>query len=229
MGTRSAHGDKAYRAILAGSIAACVALSGTSLVLTHQVMDRMDTVAATARTRADKERAARDDDASDTTATGDANDTTDAAGDEKSPSATDAASSAMTDAAGGATADAATTGDAPTSQATSPADVEGKNEKTPSTQPDAKASGDDMANVAAGGGERVPHQQAQQAQPTRQAQPDDAAARPTRQPNVWHVSYGNTLAYISDATGVSVDAIANANQIRDVNRIYADSALVIPD
>lgn len=212
MGTRSAHGDKAYRAILAGSIAACVALSGTSVVFTHQVMGRMDTVAASAKTRADEAAKARD-----------------AASAQSGGSGAD---SATGDADGSATA-TTTGGAATTSQAQGPSANEEKNDKTPSTQPDAVASGDDTEDVAAGGGETAAATQAPSGTATPQAAPSaGGAAAPqqtSRQPSVWHVQYGNTLAYISDATGVSVDAIANANQIRDVNRIYADSALAIPD
>ena len=39
---------------------------------------------------------------------------------------------------------------------------------------------------------------------------------------------GDTLSGISAATGVSVDKLARANNIADVNLIYAGSALVIP-
>lgn len=45
---------------------------------------------------------------------------------------------------------------------------------------------------------------------------------------IYHVVRGDTLCKISTEYGVSVDAIANANDIRDVNLIYADSSLVIP-
>lgn len=42
------------------------------------------------------------------------------------------------------------------------------------------------------------------------------------------ISWGETLCEISQMYGVSVDAIAEANSIRDVNLIYANSALIIP-
>ena len=42
------------------------------------------------------------------------------------------------------------------------------------------------------------------------------------------VQPGDTLSSISAATGVSVDKIAQANSLVDVNRIYKESALVIP-
>ena len=42
------------------------------------------------------------------------------------------------------------------------------------------------------------------------------------------IQYGDTLSEISARFGVSVDTIAIQNQIRDVNVIYAGSALVIP-
>lgn len=45
---------------------------------------------------------------------------------------------------------------------------------------------------------------------------------------VWIVRTSDTLTSISAACGVSVDAIANANDIRDVNVIYTGSALIIP-
>lgn len=54
-------------------------------------------------------------------------------------------------------------------------------------------------------------------------------AESVRTESVVHIiKRGETLCDISRAYGVSVDAIANANGIRDVNVIYADSALVIP-
>lgn len=46
---------------------------------------------------------------------------------------------------------------------------------------------------------------------------------------IYHIHYGDTLSGISDQTGVSVQKIAHTNEIDDVNLIYADSALVIPD
>lgn len=49
-----------------------------------------------------------------------------------------------------------------------------------------------------------------------------------RDASVYIVQPGDTLSSISAATGVSVDKIAQANSLVDVNRIYKDSALVIP-
>lgn len=49
-----------------------------------------------------------------------------------------------------------------------------------------------------------------------------------RDASVYIVQPGDTLSSISAATGVSVDKIAQANSLIDVNRIYKDSALVIP-
>lgn len=46
--------------------------------------------------------------------------------------------------------------------------------------------------------------------------------------SVYIVQSGDTLSSISAATGVSVDKIAQANSLVDVNRIYKESALVIP-
>lgn len=46
--------------------------------------------------------------------------------------------------------------------------------------------------------------------------------------SVYIVQPGDTLSSISALTGVSVDKIAQANSIEDVNRIYRESALVIP-
>jgi LysM repeat protein len=46
--------------------------------------------------------------------------------------------------------------------------------------------------------------------------------------SIYIVQPGDTLSSISAATGVSVDKIAQANSLVDVNRIYKDSALVIP-
>lgn len=49
-----------------------------------------------------------------------------------------------------------------------------------------------------------------------------------RDASVYIVQPGDTLSSISAATGVSVDKIAQANSLVDVNLIYKDSALVIP-
>ena len=49
-----------------------------------------------------------------------------------------------------------------------------------------------------------------------------------RDASVYIVQPGDTLSSISAATGVSVDKIAQANSLVDVNRIYKESALVIP-
>lgn len=49
-----------------------------------------------------------------------------------------------------------------------------------------------------------------------------------RDVSVYIVQPGDTLSSISAATGVSVDKIAQANSLIDVNRIYKESALVIP-
>ena len=55
----------------------------------------------------------------------------------------------------------------------------------------------------------------------------EPVAKP-REQTIHLITWGETLSDISKQYGVSVDAIANANQIRDVNLIYANSALVIP-
>lgn len=49
-----------------------------------------------------------------------------------------------------------------------------------------------------------------------------------RDASVYIVQPGDTLSSISALTGVSVDKIAQANSLVDVNRIYKESALVIP-
>lgn len=46
--------------------------------------------------------------------------------------------------------------------------------------------------------------------------------------SIYIIQPGDTLSGISVATGVSVDRLARANDITDVNLIYAGSALVIP-
>lgn len=46
--------------------------------------------------------------------------------------------------------------------------------------------------------------------------------------SIYIVQPGDTLSSISAATGVSVDKIAQANSLVDVNCIYKESALVIP-
>ena len=46
---------------------------------------------------------------------------------------------------------------------------------------------------------------------------------------IYLIQNGDTLTQLSAAFGYSVDQIANFNQIRDVNLIYANSALRIPE
>lgn len=46
--------------------------------------------------------------------------------------------------------------------------------------------------------------------------------------NVYIIKPGDTLTKISAALGYSVDELANYNEIRDVNLIYANSVLQIP-
>lgn len=60
------------------------------------------------------------------------------------------------------------------------------------------------------------------------AETETEEAPAVTEPVVYIVQRGDTLCEISAAYGVSVDAIANENQIRDVNLIYTGSALVIP-
>ena len=55
----------------------------------------------------------------------------------------------------------------------------------------------------------------------------EAEERPSK-PVIHIVQPEDTLSSISARYGVSVDAIAKANKIRDVNLIYDDSALKIP-
>ena len=57
---------------------------------------------------------------------------------------------------------------------------------------------------------------------------DGGTVNDGRGASVYIVQPGDTLSSISAATGVSVDKIAQANSLIDVNRIYKDSALVIP-
>lgn len=45
---------------------------------------------------------------------------------------------------------------------------------------------------------------------------------------IYDIEWGDTLSGISRDTGVSVDAIAQENDIRDVDLIYADSSITIP-
>lgn len=57
---------------------------------------------------------------------------------------------------------------------------------------------------------------------------DGGTVNDGRGASVYIVQPGDTLSSISAATGVSVDKIAQANSLVDVNRIYKESALVIP-
>lgn len=57
---------------------------------------------------------------------------------------------------------------------------------------------------------------------------DGGTVNDGRGASIYIVQPGDTLSSISAATGMSVDKIAQANSLVDVNRIYKDSALVIP-
>lgn len=57
---------------------------------------------------------------------------------------------------------------------------------------------------------------------------DGSTVNDGRDASVYIVQPGDTLSSISASTGVSVDKIAQVNSLVDVNRIYKDSALVIP-
>lgn len=57
---------------------------------------------------------------------------------------------------------------------------------------------------------------------------DGSNANDGRGARIYIVQPGDTLSGISAATGVSVDKIAQANSLVDVNHIYKESALVIP-
>lgn len=46
---------------------------------------------------------------------------------------------------------------------------------------------------------------------------------------IYYIKPGDTLCDISRATGFSVDELAEYNDIRDVNLIYAQSALKVPN
>lgn len=66
-------------------------------------------------------------------------------------------------------------------------------------------------------------------EPVSPVQPvDGSTVDDGRDASIYIVRPGDTLSSISAATGVSVDKIAQANSLVDVNRIYKDSALVIP-
>lgn len=49
------------------------------------------------------------------------------------------------------------------------------------------------------------------------------------EPTTYDIEWGDTLSDISRETGRSVDALANANEIYDVDFIYAGSTIVVPD
>lgn len=49
-----------------------------------------------------------------------------------------------------------------------------------------------------------------------------------RKDEIYIVQWGDTLTSISAEYGISVDMLAEYNHIRDVNLIYADSAMLIP-
>jgi LysM repeat protein len=58
--------------------------------------------------------------------------------------------------------------------------------------------------------------------------PPTPAPAPVGETSVYEIEQGDTLTEISRKTGVSVQRLAEANAIIDVNWIYAGSSLVIP-
>lgn len=91
------------------------------------------------------------------------------------------------------------------------------------TDADKAAVGDDTSDNAQKSGDEA---EAEKIDKT--VQPGVAEVEPVAEPTVYIVQRGDTLSSISARYGVSVDKIANENQIRDVNLIYTGSALVIP-
>lgn len=91
---------------------------------------------------------------------------------------------------------------------------------------DAGATGDDAAAETSTETPAAPQEDASAT--SVETQPTQSAPQVRTEPVIHLISWGETLSGISARYGVSIDAIAIANQIRDVNLIYAGSALVIP-
>ena len=98
-------------------------------------------------------------------------------------------------------------------------ETEGESDETVTAVPDdnSKASSDDKSSD----GEAPSEPRKSEEKNT------EAEERPSK-PVIHIVQPEDTLSSISAQYGVSVDAIAKANKIRDVNLIYDDSALKIP-
>ena len=111
--------------------------------------------------------------------------------------------------------------------------AEEKAEKTEEKVEDAPAAdaGDTGADAAAETPAETPAAPQDTSTTPVETQPTEsvpAAPQVRTEPVIHLISWGETLSGISARYGVSVDKIANENQIRDVNLIYTGSALVIP-
>lgn len=51
----------------------------------------------------------------------------------------------------------------------------------------------------------------------------------TPEPSTYDIEWGDTLSGISRETGISVESLAHANEIADVDFIYAGSTIVVPE
>lgn len=117
-----------------------------------------------------------------------------------------------------------------TSAQAHPSDADASDDKT-SGQSDT-ASATDEAQQSAVTSEQTTSQDMSESDSAATAETESSAAAPApeapKADQTYIVQRGDTLCEISAQFGVSVDAIAARNQIRDVNVIYTGSALVIP-
>lgn len=60
------------------------------------------------------------------------------------------------------------------------------------------------------------------------SQASDPSAKPEDDGDIYHIEWGDTLSEISGEVGVSVDQLAHANEIDDVDLIYEGSSLYVP-
>lgn len=104
-------------------------------------------------------------------------------------------------------------------------ETEGESDETVTPVPDdnSKASSDEESDESTGASDGEAPSEPRESEEKN----TEAEERPSK-PVIHIVQPEDTLSSISARYGVSVDAIAKANKIRDVNLIYDDSALKIP-
>lgn len=200
-----ASGKKGLRNVIIASALGGLLVSGACIVMTGATVDKMKEQAVTAVANMPAE-AQPADNASNASSTSSASaDGKDASAEASKPAASDSSSSASSSSAVSSEASSSASSGAA-------ADADGSEDGAKPSEGASDASEDGKGAGAPAGGDI------------------EVVGSGTRNgEKVYIIKWGDTLSYISAETGFSVDEIANLNEIRDVNMIYADSALRIPD